>query len=142
MATDVEDGRAEFYLDDAVGVSTKLGEVFGIPIPAGAADLIQASHFDTVGFHDYIVSRLRDGEEADVEMNWIPGSATDTLLVAAKGATRDFQIKVFQDAGVYTFDGSVVVRDYVRVNPLGDRRTGTLKVKWVSAITEAWDPSA
>lgn len=141
MATDVETGRGEFWLDNAAGVSTKLGEVFEIPIPTGSAELIDASHFDTVGFRDYITARLRDGEEADIALNWVPGSATDTLAVAAIGATRDFQIKVFQDAGVYTFDGSVLVRDYVRTNPLDDKRTGTLRVKWVSTITEAWDPT-
>ena len=142
MTTEVETGRGEFWLDDASSVSTKLGEVFTIPIPTGTAELIDASHFDTVGFRDFITARLRDGEETDVELNWVPGSATDTLCVAAIGTTRDFQIKVFQDAGVYTFDGSVLVRDYVRTNPLDDRRTATLRVKWVSTITEAWDPSA
>lgn len=139
MATDVETGRGEFWLDNAAGTLTKLGEVFNIPIPTGAAELIDASHFDTVGFRDFITARLRDGEEADVEMNWIPNSGTDALCVAAIGQTRDFQIKVFQDTGVYTFDGSVLVRDYVRNSPLDDRRTGTLRIKWVSTITEAWD---
>jgi hypothetical protein len=139
MATDVETGRGEFWLDDAASLSTKLGEVFEIPIPTGAAELIDASHFDTVGFRDYITARLRDGEEADVVLNWVPNSATDILCVAAIGQTRDFAIRVYQDTGVYIFTGSVLVRDYVRTNPLDDRRTGTLRVKWVSAITESWD---
>jgi hypothetical protein len=140
MATDVETGLgSEFRLDDALGVLTLLGEVVDIPIPTGSAELIDASHMKTTGFLDYIQSPLRDGEEADVVMNWIPNSATDTLLVAARGETRDFEIRVFQDTGVYIFAGSVLVRDYVRQNPMMDKRTGTLRVKWVSTITETWD---
>lgn len=139
MATTVETGHgSEFYLDNAAGVSTKLGEVFNIPIPNGTTELIDASHMDTVGFRDYISSRLRDGEEADIEMNWIPGSATDTLLRDARGQTRDFRIVIDQGTGTYEFVGSVLVRDYVRNNPMDDRRTGTLRVKWVSDITETY----
>lgn len=140
MATDVETGiGSEFRLDDAGGNLVLLGEVTEMPVPNGSTDLIDASHFKTVGFRDYIQSPLRDGEEADIVMNWIPNSATDVLAVAAIGATREFELRVFQDTGVYIFTGSVLVRNYVRANPMDDKRTGTLTVKWVSAITEVWD---
>lgn len=142
MTTAVETGRGEFWLANASAVLTKLGEVVEIPIPTGAAELIDASHFDTTGFRDFITARLRDGEEADLVLNWVPNSATDVLAVAAIGATRTFEIKVFQGAAAayYKFAGSVLVRDYVRSNPLDDRRTGTLRIKWVSAIVETWVP--
>lgn len=140
MATDVQTGLGdEFRLDDAAGVLTLLGEITNIPIPSGSTDLIDATHYKTTGFRDFIQSPLRDGEEADIELNWIPNSATDVLAVAAIGATRDFEIRVFQDTGVYIFTGSVLIRNYVRNDPLDDKRTSTLTVKWVSAITETWD---
>jgi hypothetical protein len=140
MATDVEVGLGStFKLADGAGLLTLLGEITEMPIPTGTADLIDASHYGTVGFRDYIQSPLRDGEEADFVLNWIPNSATDILAVAARGNTRAFEIRVFQDTGVYIFTGSVLVRDYIRTNPLDDKRTGTLRVKWVSAITEVWD---
>lgn len=140
MATTVEEGMGEFWLANAADTLVKIGEPFSIPIPNGAADLIDASSFDTVGFKDYITARLREGEEADVEMNWIPGSATDTLLKDARGETREFEVRIPQDGGEYVFAGSVLVRDYVRMNPMGDRRTGTLTIKWVSEIVETWTP--
>lgn len=140
MATDVETGLGStFKLADASAVLTLLGEVVEIPIPTGSAELIDATHMATTGFRDYIQSPLRDGEEADIVLNWIPNSATDVLAVAARGQTRAFEIRVFQDTGVYIFTGSVLVRDYIRTNPLDDKRTATLRVKWVSAITETWD---
>lgn len=142
MATDVETGHgSEFYLDDAAGVSTKIAEPFAIPIPSGTSELIDASHMDSVDFRDFIQSPLRDGEEADLEMNWEPGSATDILLQAAVGETRDFRIVIPVDDDTYEFTGSVLVRNYVRNNPMDDRRTGVLTVKWVSAITETFVPS-
>jgi hypothetical protein len=96
-------------------------------------------HMGTTGFRDFIQSPLRDGEEADIVMNWIPNSATDTLCIAAIGATRAFELVVPAGAGhTYKFTGSVLVRNYVRNNPMDDKRTATLTVKWVSAITETY----
>lgn len=141
MATDVQTGLGdEFRLDDGTGSNLVLiGEVTNIPIPSGAAKLLNASHYKTTGFEDYIESPLREGEEADLDINWVPNSTTDSLLVAARGETREFEIRVFQDSGVYIFTGSVLVRDYIRKNPMGEKRSATLRVKWVSEITEAWD---
>lgn len=140
MATDVETGiGSEFRLADASDALVLLGEVKEMPVPSGSTDLLDASHMKTVGFRDYIQSPLRDGEEADIVMNWIPNSATDALAVAAIGDTRAFELRVFQDTGVYIFTGSVLVRNYVRSNPMDEIRTSTLTVKWVSAITETWD---
>ena len=140
MVTEVEEGMGEFWLANAADTLVKIGEPFNVPVPNGSADLIDASSFDTVGFKDYITARLRDGEEADIEMNWVPGSATDTLCKLARGETREFEVIVPQDGGEYKFAGSVLVRDYVRENPMGDRRTGSLRVKWVSEVVETWTP--
>lgn len=141
MATDVQTGLGdEFRLDDGTGSNlVLLGEITSIPIPSGAADLIEASHYKTTGFKDYIESPLREGEEVDLGLNWVPNSATDVLAAEARGETRDFEIRVFQGTGVMIFTGSVLVRDYVRHDPMDDKRTATLRVKWVSAITETWD---
>lgn len=140
MTTAVQTGiGSTFKLANASAVLTLIGEVTNIPIPAGSADLIRATHFGTTGFEDYIQSPLRDGEEADLNINWIPGDATDTLLVAARGFTRAFEIVCpVGTSSTYKFTGSVLVRDYIRENPLDDKRSGTLRIKWVSAITELY----
>lgn len=144
MATEVQTGHGStFKLADAADALTLIGEPTNIPVPNGTAELILASHMQTVEFHDYIQHPLREGEEADVEMNWLPGSATDTLLKAAVGKTRDFEIVIPAGEGIvsdgtYKFEGSVLVRNYIRNNPMDDRRTGVLVVKWVSAIVETY----
>jgi hypothetical protein len=140
MTTAVTTGLGStFKLADASALLTLLGEIVELPVPNGSTDLIDATNFGTTGFRDYIQSPLRDGEEADIVMNWIPNSATDTLCLAALGATRAFEIVVPAGAShTYKFTGSVLVRNYVRNNPMDDKRTATLTVKWVSAITELY----
>lgn len=143
MATEVETGLGStFKLADGAGLLTLLGEPVEIPVPNGSTPLLDATHMGTTVFREYIQSPLRDGEEADVKMNWIPGSATDTLCKDAIGEIRDFEIVIPQDGGTYTFTGSVLVRNYTRMNPLDEKRQSTLTVKWVSDITEVWAPGA
>ena len=139
MATDVETGAGStFSLTNASDALTPIAELIGvIPIPSGSAPLIDASHFGSVDFMDYIQGPLRDGEEVDLEMNWIPGSTTDALCREAKGKVRDYQIVLPVDDGTWEISGSVLVRDYIRANPMTDRRTGTLRIKWVGEATEA-----
>jgi hypothetical protein len=138
MATEVETGHgSEFWLDNESGTLTLLGEITDVPIPSGAADLIDASHMKTVGFKDFIQAPLKDGEEADLVMNWIPGSATDALARGSVGKVRDYKIVLPVDGDTWEITGSVLVRDYVRTNPMGDKRSGTLRVKWVGDSTEA-----
>lgn len=147
MTTAVQTGHGStFKLADAANVLTTLGEVTNVPVPSGSFELIDASHHGSVGYRDFIQSPLKDGEEADLEINWIPGSATDALLRDAVGKSRAFEIVVpagekitnLGAAGTYKFTGSVLVRNYVRENPMDDKRTGTLTVKWVGAITETY----
>ena len=142
MTTAVQTGLGStFKLADAAAALTLLGEVVEIPIPNGTTDLIDATHMGTTGFRDFIQSPLRDGDEAEITMNYIPNSASDLLAKAAIGATRAFEIVIpHGTASTYKFAGNVLVRNYIRNNPLDDKRTATLVVKWVSAITETNTP--
>jgi hypothetical protein len=140
MSTSVTTGLGStFKLADGSASLTLLGEVVEIPVPNGTTDLIDATHMGTTGFRDFIQSPLRDGEEADIVMNWIPNSASDLLCLAAIGATRAFEIVVPAGTGhTYKFAGTVLVRNYTRNNVMDDKRTCTLTVKWVSSITETY----
>ncbi len=139
MTTAVETGHgSEFWLKVGAGTLTKLGEVFNIPVPnTEAAELIDASHMETEVYKDYIQARLREGVESDIEMNWIPGSATDTLCKSAVGLTCEYKVVIPDGADTVEFTGSCLVRNYMRSNPMDERRTGTLTVKWTSDPTEA-----
>lgn len=145
MDSEVETGQlTEFWLFDpaaaaGAGALVELGELLDIPIPSGAADLIETSHRKTVGFKSFRAAPLRDGEEADLSMNWLPGSVSDALCRSAKAAgdSRAYKIVLKDGDGTWEITGNLMVRDYQRVDPMSDRRTGTLRVKWTSEPTEA-----
>lgn len=139
MSTEAETGiGSEFWLANESNVLTLLGEVLSVPVPNGTTALIDVSHMKTVGFKDYINAPLKDGEEADLDMNWIPGSQTDQLCIWAKGKRRAFKIVVpVNGEPAVQWTGEVLVRDYIRQNPMETQRTGKLRVKWVGEIVEA-----
>jgi hypothetical protein len=139
MPSEVETGiGSEFWLADETDHLVEVAELTNIPIPNGAIGLIEVSHMKTVGFKDYINEPLADGEEADLGMNWLPGSDTEELCIGAKGKKRRFKINVPVD-GVLArqFTGTVLVRNYSRNNPMQEKRDATLTVKWVGEIVEA-----
>jgi len=141
--SDVETGHlTEFHLWDYTIVTpglVEVGELTEVPLPSGAADLVETSHMKTVGFKSYINAPLKEGEEADLVMNYIPGSPSDILVRKAKADGRPHPYKIVLQNGVGTWEitGSLIVRDYVRSNPMMDRRTATARVKWVSEEVEA-----
>jgi Lambda phage tail tube protein, TTP len=141
--SDVETGHlTEFWLWDfslSTPALVELGELTEVPLPSGSADLIETSHMKTVGYKSYIAAPLKEGEEADLVMNYIPGSPTDILCRKSKayGRPQQFKIVLVNGTGTWEVSGELVVRDYVRTNPMGERRTATLRVKWSSEETEA-----
>lgn len=134
----------EFWLHDpaaaaGAGALVELAELIEVPLPSGAHDLVETSHMKTSGFKSYINAPLREGEEADVTMNYDPGSATDALIRAARaaGTARAYKIVITKATGTWEITGSLIVRDYTRNSPMDDRKTATMRVKWVSTETEA-----
>lgn len=141
--SDVETGHlTEFWLKDpSSGSATlvELGELTEVPLPEGTADLVETSHMKTIGYKSYINAPLKDGEEADLVMNYIPGSPTDILCRKAKdyGRPLEYKIVLVSGDGTWEISGELIVRNYTRSNPMLDRRTGTLRVKWSREETEA-----
>lgn len=141
--SDVETGHlTEFWLWDytlATPALVELAELTEVPLPEGQADLVETSHMKTVGYKSFINAPLRDGEEADLVMNYIPGSASDILCRKSKndGRPHAFKIVLVNGSGTWEITGDLLVRNYVRSNPMLDRRVSTLRVKWVSDETEA-----
>jgi hypothetical protein len=140
MASEVETGLGSvFFLESATpDTFVELAELVNIPVPNGTTGLIDVSHMKTVGFKDYINEPLADGEEADLSMNWLPGESTEAVCLAAKGKKRKFVIGIpVNGALARQFTGTLLVRDYMRNNPMQDKRDATLRVKWIGEIAEA-----
>jgi len=131
---------AELWLDNASGTLTELGEITSISLPNPQQATVEATHFKSPNRRrEYIAGLIEDGE-GTFEMNYDPGSATDTLIRAAlsDGVTRDYKI-VLPDGASDTWEvsGQCVVTGYERNVPIDDRMTATLTVRFTGDSTEA-----
>ena len=130
----------EFHLEaTAGGVLTKLGEITGITTPSVTIDEVDATSFDSEGgFREYITG-LRDGGTGEFTMNYVPGSATDTLISAAiaDGAARGYMIVIPNGGAGWEVTGNLVVLSYTKDVPIDDRMTATLGVRFTGQSAEA-----
>lgn len=141
MTTNASTGdKTEFWLHDGTAL-VELGEIIDVPeFPNFTRDLIKASHMKSGNFEDYISAPRSDGAETTIAMNLIPNGTTALLCKAARlaGNSRTYKIGYFTDAGVKRMlTGSLIVRGYVEKNPMEDRRTAELTVKWTTDATDA-----
>lgn len=128
---------AQFHLDSALGVLTKLAEITAIAVPDETAETVEASHFESPGKRrEYIAGMIESGE-GEIAMNYAPESATSALIAAAIGTVRDYKIVLPTAAGTWEILGECVVIGRGRDIPVDDRMVQTLKVKWSGLPAEA-----
>jgi predicted secreted protein len=135
---DLGDG-SEFWLAAANGDMTELAMVLEVPMPQEDIDLVEVTHMKSPNRRKEYISGWKDGSEGDVVMNYVPGSPTDVLIRGAKdsGERRAYRIVLPTADGTWEVSGFVIVRGYQPTNPLGDRRTATMTVKFTGAETQA-----
>ena len=86
-----------------------------------------------------IITLVDDGE-GTIEMNYVPGSATDVLIRAAvnDGVTRDYKVVLqVADGSTWEVTGDCIVKGYERNLPIDDRMTATMTVRFTGASAEA-----
>lgn len=99
-------GSRFHVLDSTVSpaVEKLLGEVINISPPTKDLDLIDATHMQSPGATREYILGLIDPGEASVEMNYIPGDATDDLLIAIEEQREAVQCRiVFPNLVTWTF---------------------------------------
>lgn len=139
MATSADIGHGTIYEVWDPSLTTPafvaLAEVLNIEPGEESADLIDATHMASPNNRREFIGGMIDGGEGTVELNYVPGSATDVLLRARHTAqdTQDHRI-TFPNAVVLTFPG--IVRSIGRSIPVDDKMTMTVTVKVAGA--PAW----
>ncbi len=129
------------YMMATVGASvlTKIAEVTSVSLPNEQVAEVEVTHYESPGRTREFIPGLNDAGEITVEMNFVPGSATDAMIVAAKsdGGVRTFRIvtPADDDSQMYTFP--VFVRGYERGLPLDDRMTATVTLRIAGAVVQA-----
>lgn len=129
---------SEFHLHNGT-ILTQLAEVFSVTIPNAEVDQIEATHYQSPNRSREYISGLKDSGEMTVEMNYIAGSTTDALIVAARAAgnARAFKIVVPTATVGWKFEGQAIVTGYERNIPLDDKMTAVMTLKVTGEVTES-----
>jgi predicted secreted protein len=117
---------------------TELDEILSIDPPTAAVDQIDVTHMQSPNRRREFISGLIDGGEVAFEMNYIPGSASDSrlneLLDLPVGVSRRRNCKiVFPNHVVHTFDAELT--EYKPSVPFDDKMTASVTFKVTGEIT-------
>jgi predicted secreted protein len=131
---------ARFYLDNASDVLTELSEIISVALPNSQVEDVEATHMLSPNRRREFVAGLIDDGEGSIEMNYVPGSATDLLITAAlaDGDTRDYKVVLpVADGSTWEVTGDCIVKGYEKSVPIDDRMTATLTIRFTGASSEA-----
>lgn len=141
MATSVGIGLgAEFWLDSTSDVLTQLSEIISVALPNSQQEDVEATHMASTNRRREFIAGLIDDGEGSIEMNYVPGSATDVLIRAAlsDGVTRDYKVVLpVADGTTWEVTGDCIVKGYERNVPIDDRMTATLTIRFTGSSSEA-----
>lgn len=73
-------------------VFTYLAEVYNIDVGDEATDQVDATHMQSPNRDREFISTLNDNGSISMDLNHVPGSATDLALIAAKGKKRNCRL--------------------------------------------------
>ncbi len=102
--------KSQFWLEDTVSSPSspvtlvKLAEVKRIQMPQGVNfERAEATHLESPGRRREFVDTFYEDADFEVEMNRIPGSITEGVIMALKGVTGVFAARIVE------YDGDVEV---------------------------------
>lgn len=132
----------EFWLANASAALTELVEVVSFTLPNGEAETIEATHLKSPNRRREFIPGMIDDGDIEVVLNYVPGSATDILVRAARddGVTRAFKAEIPRNSPATNWEitGTCIVTGLDRGSVEADgvmRSTVTLKIS--GATTEA-----
>lgn len=115
-----------------------LEEVFDITLPSDSGDTPDASSMQSPNKTREFIEGMNDPGEASFEMNYVPGSASDKALIAAKGKRKWCRV-TFPNGVQMLFVG--IRSGYERTAPTDDKMTASVTFK-VSGDPIMTDPAA
>lgn len=109
-------GELWLATDNTEATLTELVEVRDVSFPQDEADEHEVTHLKSPGRRKEFLQGLIDGGEFTATFNYVPGSATDLLLTAAKdvGTTRKARIVVPDESGTGAADWNFTFSTFVK----------------------------
>lgn len=135
-------GEFQLSSSDAVGDLVEIGEVVSFGLPDDQLDEVEVTHLKSPSRRREFISGLQDGGEIEVTLNYVPGSASDIMIRAAKeaGDVRAVRFIIPDTDGTpaWQITTSGFVKGYAR-GPIsaGDKIEATLRIRITGAQTEA-----
>jgi hypothetical protein len=114
MTQGVKSHGAGFAIGDGASPEswTALSEPRTIPELGGKSGLIDASNHDSTSYMDYMPKELADGNEIQVESNYIEDNAGIAAFDAARASKAQYNFKYSLSNGeYYIFPGRVIADD-------------------------------
>ncbi len=133
----------EFHLstDDTVGNLEELVQVVSFSIPEVSVDQVDVTHLKSPNRFREFDDGLADGGEADVVLNFRPGSDTDEMLddwETARGKRKARMVIPLQGLPVKDYTGSFSFAGYNRGAVTADGKLeATLRIKLSGEMTKA-----
>lgn len=130
----------ELWLTDGSATLTKLAGLLTVNRPTLAIDSVEITSHDSAGTREFMAG-LADPGELSGSMLYVPGSATDTLMLEHLGSreTRAFKIVVVDNTGAtQDVQGNIFLTAYEPDDaPVDGRREATFTAKVTGATTQA-----
>lgn len=131
---------SEFWLENDSETLTQLAGVFEMGLPNEQVDDVEVTHYKSANRKREYIAGLIETGEVDIQMNYVPGSATDILCREAhnSGTVRGYKVVLSDNEGdaAWEIEGECYVKGYVREIPVDDRKTATLTIKFSGDTTE------
>lgn len=130
----------EFHLANASDVLTELVEVVSFTLPNGEVETVEATHLKSPNRRREYISGMIDDGELEVVLNYVPGSATDVLILAAltDGEAREYMAVIPRETADWEITGTCIVTGYDRGSVDADgKMEATMTVRLTGASSEA-----
>lgn len=120
-------------------VFTYIDEIYDVTPPSETTDSVDVTHMQSPNRTREFIEGLTDPGEASFEMNYVPGSAADLALTAAKGKRKVCRL-TFPNGVQCIFTG--IRQSYEKSAPTDDKMTASVafKVSGEPIITAAAAP--
>ena len=137
MATNADIGHgSSFAIGDGATPTeafVAVAEVTSITPPSDSVDVIDVTHMASPSNTREFIQGLTDPGEVSIDINFTPGSGSDTAIQAKRGAgTGNYQI-TFPGGTVWTF--AAFLTGYEPAVPVDDKMTATVTFKVTSTYT-------
>lgn len=116
------------------GAYTALAECFEFTPPSATVAKVDVTHFKSPGRRNETIPGMTESGTASLQMNYVPGSASDVLIEAARAAGTIWDIVATYPNGVsVSFMG--FVETYEQAIPLDDRLTANVGLSVTGDVT-------